>query len=429
VIPDPWLLVFCVFVLLTALGATTGLVNERLWVSEPLACALAGIALGPAALGLLNLDPGADAWSATVLQEAARVTLAIAVTGAAMRLPSRWLRANWKGLAVALGPGMILMWAAGAAVAGAVLGLPWLVCLLVGAAIAPTDPVLSAPILTGRMARAAVPDGLRHALTAESAINDGLALPLVMLPILLIQHPPAEAWTQWLLDVLLWEIGAAVLVGLATGWVVGCGLRWARRRPEADKASLLTVTLALAMASLAGVRVLGGDGILAAFVAGAVLNNSHRDDNVEEHHERFSEALGRFFDLPVMIMFGAALPWAAWAGLGWRGVLFGAAVLLLRRPPAWLLLGRFMPWTRSTSAALFAGWFGPVGAAAVFYALSIQKVTGITEIWPAVSLAVAASVLAHGVTGTPLTRVFGRTASPGFRDQYEANEDPAKEAD
>jgi len=87
-IPDPWLLVFCIFALLVALGAATGLVNERLWVSEPLACTLAGIALGPAALGLLNLDPGADAWHATALQEAARVTLAIAVTGAAMRLPA-----------------------------------------------------------------------------------------------------------------------------------------------------------------------------------------------------------------------------------------------------------------------------------------------------------------------------------------------------
>jgi len=422
---DPWLLVFCIFVLLVALGATTGLVNERLWVSEPLACTLAGVALGPAALGLLNLNPGADAWHATVLHEAARVTLAIAVTGAAMRLPARWLRANWKGLAVALGPGMVLMWAAGAAVAGAMLGLPLLVCLMVGGAIAPTDPVLSAPILTGRLARAAVPDGLRHALTAESGINDGLALPLVMLPTLLLQHPPAEAWTEWFVHVLLWEIGAAVLVGLAAGWVVGHGLRWARRRPEADKASLLTVTLALAVASLAGMRVLGGDGILAAFVAGAVLNNSHRDDNVEEHHERFSEALGRFFDLPVMILFGAALPWAAWAGLGWKGVLFAAAVLVLRRPSAWLLLGRFMPWTRSMPAALFAGWFGPVGAAAVFYALSIQMDTGITEVWPAVSLAVAASVLAHGVSGTPLTHAFGRMASPGFRERYESGEDPA----
>lgn len=297
------------------------------------------------------------------------------------------------------------------------------------AACAYDASVLAAPILTGRLARAAVPDGLRHALTAESGTNDGLALPLVMLPVLLLQHPPAEAWTEWFVHVLLWEVGGAVLVGLAAGWFVGHGLRWARRRLEADKASLLTVTLALAVASLAGVRVLGGDGIMAAFVAGAVLNNSYRDDKVEEHHERLSEALGRFFDFPVTILFGAALPWAAWAGLGWRGVLFAAVVLLLRRLLAWLLLGRFMPWTRSAPAALFARWFGPVGAAAVFYALSIQMDTGITEVWPAVNLAVAASVLAHGVSGTPLTHAFGRTASPGFRERYESGEDPADAAE
>ena len=128
------------------------------------------------------------------------------------------------------------------------------------AACAYDASVLAAPILTGRLARAAVPDGLRHALTAESGTNDGLALPLVMLPVLLLQHPPAEAWTEWFVHVLLWEVGGAVLVGLAAGWFVGHGLRWARRRLEADKASLLTVTLALAVASLAGVRVLEQQG-------------------------------------------------------------------------------------------------------------------------------------------------------------------------
>ena len=413
-LPDPWLLILCVFGLLVALGTTSGLVNERLWVSEPLVCALAGIALGPVGLGLLRLDPGTDPASAAVLREAARVTLAIAVTGAAMRLPARWLRMHWRGLAVALVPGMLLMWVAGALVAAAGLGLSLLPSLLVGAAVAPTDPVLSAPILTGRLARRAVPDGLRHGLTAESAINDGLALPLVMLPVLLFSHGPTEAGLEWLVNVVLWEIGCAVAVGAAAGWLACRCLRWARRQPYAEPASLLTVVLALAMATLAGVRVLGGDEVLAAFVAGAVLNNGNREDEVEEHHERFSEALGRFFDLPVMVVFGAAIPWAAWIGLGWHGAAFAAGILLLRRPPAWLLLGRFMPWTRSLPSALFAGWFGPIGAAALFYAMLIQDETGLVAVWPAVSMAVGASVLAHGITGTPLTWTFGRARTPAL---------------
>ena len=405
---DAWLVVLCVFGLLVALGATSGVVNEQLWVSEPLACALAGIALGPVGAGLLQLDPAGDPTSAAILREAARITLAIAVTGAAMRLPRHWLRQNWRGLGVALGPGMALMWGAGSGVAAAALGLKLLPSLVLGAAIAPTDPVLSAPILTGRLAKRAVPDGLRDAMTAESGINDGLGLPFVLLPILLMRHAPVEAGAEWVFRVLLWEIGGAVLVGAAAGWLTAKGMDWARGRPDAEGTSLLTVTISLAVATTAGVRLLGADEILAAFVAGAVLNNSHRRANVEVHHERFSEALARFFDLPVMILFGAAIPWGAWLGLGWRGAAFAAGILLLRRIPAWLLLGRLMPWTRRIGSALFAGWFGPIGAAALFYAMLIQDEIGSAALWPGISLAIGASVLAHGVTSTPMTRLFGR---------------------
>jgi sodium/hydrogen antiporter len=409
---DLWLLVLCVFSLLAALGATSGIVNQVLWVSEPLACAVAGVALGPLGAGLLDLDPQESPVAAAILREAARFTLAIAVTGAAMRLPAYWLRQNWRGLAVALGPGMVLMWVAGGVLGHLVFGLPWLPALLLGAAIAPTDPVLSAPILTGRLARRAVPTPLRDGMTAESAINDGLALPLVMLPVMLMTHTSGEAVRDWLLHVVVWEIGGAVLTGSGAGWVTARVLRWVRNRPDADGASLLTVTIALALATAAGVHLLGGDEVLAAFVAGAVLNNSNREFNVEEHHERFSEALGRFFDLPIMILFGAAIPWAAWGRLGWRAAAFALGVLLLRRLPAWLLLRRWLPWNRDSRSALFAGWFGPIGAAALFYALLIQDETGSATQWPYITLAIGASVLAHGITGTPLTRRFGDTAPP-----------------
>jgi len=362
---------------------------------------------------------GIGSHGGSILREAARFTLAIAVTGAAMRLPAFRLRRNWRGLAVALGPGMVLMWAAGAAIAALVWDLPLLPALLLGAAIAPTDPVLSAPILTGRLARHAVPGPLRDAMTAESAINDGLALPLVMLPIGFMLHPPATAWSDWVVHVVLWEILGAVLVGAGIGWMAAKIMEWARNRPDAEGASLLTVTIALALATTAGVRLLGGDEVLAAFVAGAVLNNSNRQFNVEEHHERFSEALARFFDLPVMILFGAALPWAAWIGLGWTALAFAAAVLALRRIPAWLPLRRWMPWNRDARSALFAGWFGPIGAAALFYAMLIQDETGSAALWPVISLAIGASVLAYGISSTPFTRQFGGTPPPEEADEAE----------
>ena len=230
--PDLWLLLLCIFGLLVALGATSGVVNEQLWVSEPLACVVAGIAVGPLGAGLLHLTPAASPIDAVVLREAARVTLAIAVTGAAMRLPAYWLRQNWRGLAIALGPGMLLMWGAGAAVSAATTGLPVLGCLLLGAAIAPTDPVLSAPILSGRLAQRAVPTALRHAMTAESPINDGLGLPLVMLPLLLMaacRLGEAAGGTGCSARPWLWEIGAAVAGRCgAAGWITGRCLGWAR---------------------------------------------------------------------------------------------------------------------------------------------------------------------------------------------------------
>jgi len=415
-IPYPWLLGFGVTALLLVLGATSGLVNSKLWVSEPLVCAAFGVAIGPFGAGLLRLDASADPQAHDFLREAARVTLAIAVLAAALRLPRGWLGGHWRGLAVALGPGMLLMWAAGAAVAYWCLGLPPLVCMLVGAIIAPTDPVLSAPVISGELARRAVPFDLRHAITAESSINDGLAGPFVALPVALLTVAGGIGpdLGEWLLHAVLWQVGSAVVVGAAAGYAASRLLRWANRL-GADRSSLLTIALALALAVLTGLQAIGGNGVLGAFVAGAVLNERYQDD-YQEHQEHFNEAITRFFDLPIMILLGAAAPWQAWISMGWRAPAFATCVLLLRRIPAWLLLGRFMPWARSVPENLFAGWFGPVGAAALFYALETQDQTGLTLLWPVVSLAAAASVVAHGLTGTHLSALLGarlgRQAAP-----------------
>ncbi len=411
-IPDPWLLAFSITALLLLLGTTSGLVNSELWISEPLVCAVAGIVLGPAVFGFIRIDPGHDPTARAVFREAARVTLAIAVLASAIRLPHGWLRRCWRGLAVALGPGMLLMWASGAAIAWLCLGLPWLDCALVGAIMAPTDPVLSAPVVSGPLAQRAVPDDLRHAINAESGINDGLAQPFVMVPLFLIlaARPGSHGHGigDWLLHVLVIEVGSAVLLGAAAGYVAGLCMGWAGRHPDTERSSLLTIALALALATLAGLQAIGGNGVLGAFVAGAMLNESF-DEEHEEHQEHFNEAIARFFDLPIMFLLGAAAPWAVWYHLGWRALVFAACILLFRRLPAWLLLGGLMSWTRPLSHRLFAGWFGPIGAAALFYACGAQDMTGIGGLWPVVSLAAAASVVAHGVTGTYLSVFLGRS--------------------
>ena len=408
----PWLLGFCVTALLLALGATSGLVNSRLWMSEPLVCAIAGVLLGPLVFDLIRIDPGSDPAARAFLREAARLTLAIAVLAAAIRLPRGWLRRNWRGLAIALGPGMLLMWGAGAAITAVSLGLPLLTCVLIGAIIAPTDPVLSAPVVSGPLAARAVPGDLRHAITAESGINDGLALPIVMLPIFLIlgsqRGGEGHAMSDWGIEAIVIESGYAVIGGVGAGYLAHLCMRWAGRHPNADRASLLTIALALALATLTGLQAIGGNGVLGAFIAGAALNEAYEKD-LEEHQEHFNEAISRFFDLPIMFLLGAAVPWRAWFELGWGGLGFVVSILLLRRMPAWLLLRRWMPWTRPMPQALFAGWFGPIGAAALFYACEAQDMTGLDMLWPIVSLAAAGSVVAHGITGTHATSMLGRT--------------------
>ena len=398
---DPWFFILWIAVLLAVLGTTAGLANNHLWISEPLSCAAVGVMIGPLGLDLLHLKPGYDAASSVLLREAARITLAIAVTGAALQLPRGWVGRNWRGLAVSLGPGMLAMWAAGTIVTEVMFRWPWLHCALVGAAIAPTDPVLAAPIVTGRLARRHIAEDVRSAVTAESGANDGLALPFVMLPLLLVNHAPHEALPTWFVHVVLRQICGAAAFGAVSGWLAKKSLGWAAGREDSEPASLLSVTLALAVAMVAAMRLLDGDGILAAFVAGLVLNEGIQGD-AEERAERFNEAIGRFFDLPVLVLFGAVIPWGDWLALGWPALGFVVAILLLRRPPAWFAMRRFMPWMRTLRETLFVGWFGPVGVAALFYACDIRQRTGLHDIWPAISLVIAGSIVAHGVSGTPL---------------------------
>ena len=93
-------------------------------------------------------------------------------------------------------------------------------------------------------------------------------------------------------------------------------------------------------------------------------------------------------------------------GLGWAGVGFAAALLVCRRLPWWMLLGSGFHATRDRAESRFLGWLGPVGVATIYYALLAEHRTGLSDIWPAASLAVVVSIVAHGVTAKPLTDRF-----------------------
>ncbi len=114
----------------------------------------------------------------------------------------------------------------------------------------PTDPVVASAIVTGGTAERNLPARLRHTISAESGFNDGLALPFVLLPVLLLMRPPEEALSHWLTHTILWEVAAGAAVGALIGYVAARALRWAEAKETMEHTSLLTVSLALSLTVL-----------------------------------------------------------------------------------------------------------------------------------------------------------------------------------
>lgn len=213
---------------------------------------------------------------------------------------------------------------------------------------------------------------------------------------------------HWLTHTVLFEIVAGAMVAALMGYAAGKTLRWAERKETMERTSLLTVSLALSLTVLGITELLHLNGVLAAFVAGIVFNFAGSSD-AKESQEEIQEAISRFFDLPIFVVLGMALPWEGWLELGWGGLLLVAAVLLLRRLPAVLALRPLLgPLRGKTKDVLFLGWFGPVGAAALYYAAFSLRETGLEEVWVVGSLVICASLLVHGITATPLTKLYGR---------------------
>lgn len=116
-----------------------------------------------------------------------------------------------------------------------------------------------------------------------------------------------------------------------------------------------------------------------------------------------------FFMLPTFLLFGLALPWRSWLALGWPTLAIVAAILALRRLPAVFLLGPLLQRQLVDGAEkVFYGWFGPMGISALYYVTLIARRTTLYEVWPIVSLVIASSVAALGVSVAPLSHPLGR---------------------
>jgi NhaP-type Na+/H+ or K+/H+ antiporter len=162
---------------------------------------LVGIAAGPYGFGWLDVSKWGD--ENTILEQTARLTLAVSLMGIALRLETHAIKVLWRPGVLLVTLGMVGMWLASSALAGWLLGLSFWAALLLGAVVTPTDPIVANSIVSGPFARKHLPLRIRDTISFESGANDGLAYPLVMLPVLMMGPSPDEAWMRWLVESVL----------------------------------------------------------------------------------------------------------------------------------------------------------------------------------------------------------------------------------
>lgn len=228
-----------------------------------------GIVVGPHMLGLIDLDAMGD--RAQMMEKAARLTLGIGLVGVALRVPSVYPRRAWRQMVMLIGAGMVLMWVIGTLLTWLILGLPFWLAALIGAIVAPTDPVAASPIVTGKEAEQNIPERIRHAISFESGANDGLGYLFVFLPFLILTRPVDEAIQHWFAKPILWDVGIATLVGLAVGFSAGRLLQDSERRQAITSEWRLVYTVALGLFAIGLGRLIDSDEVLLVFAAGAMF--------------------------------------------------------------------------------------------------------------------------------------------------------------
>lgn len=394
---DAWLVAAGGLVLVVA--AFSG-VLPRLPITEPMIGLLVGVALGPAGLGLLELPVPEQEH---ILHLAARITLAIALVAIALRYPVGEMTRRWRPVLVLLVVVMPAMAALTALVGTWTLGMSVPVAAVLGACLAPTDPVLASSVVTGEPAKRSLPARLRVTLSMESGINDGLALPMV----LVAASAVGASLQQHLWLEAAWKVVGALLVGVLLGLLAARLLRHAERHSEIARSQELLYSVVLATATLGAAGAARTDGLLAVFAAGLAFNAATPEREREQEVE-IDEGVNQVLVLPLFVLFGAALPWDGFARLGWAGAAFVLGVLLLRRLPAVALLGRAVG-ARGAPDVVWLGWFGPVGVAAIYYLTHLSSL-GVDDpvVWHAGALAVTASIVAHGLTAAPGRRAYAR---------------------
>ncbi len=371
-------------------------------VTAPLVFILFGFAIGDDGFRLASIDPGHG-----VIHMIAELTLVLVLFSDAARIDLKVLRRdhNLPQRMLLIGMPMTVVFGAIAAVF-LFPGFSLWEAALLAAILAPTDAALGQAVVSAK----AVPVRIRQALNVESGLNDGIALPAVLLFAAMASAagPDESGGRDWIAFGLL-QVTLGPLAGIAIGYL------GARLVDGAAAAEWMTEpfegisVLAMALLSFAGAELIGGNGFIAAFVSGLVFGNTIR--NPCRFLLEFMETEGQLLMLLTFLVFGAAMLPEGLHGIDWAIVAYaGLSLTLIRMGPVALsLIGTGV---RGATVTVL-GWFGPRGLASILFALLIVEEAGIPhaeEILIATVVTVALSAILHGVSAAPLAGAYGRMA-------------------
>lgn len=393
-------------VLLSGLAARTVLSTSFLFL-------VGGALVSDGFLGLIHITPDSEIVAVT-----ADLALFAVLFTDGMHVSFPKLRANWKNPARALGLGMPLAFAGMALITHYLVGLDWTTSFLVGAVLAPTDPVFASAIV----GRKEVPAKVRQLLNVESGINDGLALPIVL--ILIAAAGPAAGPAHASLGKIALELGGGLALGIVLPLFVTGLVRFRLLGAEPKLLPLLPLATGIILYGLC--HLTHANPYLAAFSAGAVLTSASPE--AKAAFEPLGEALAELAKFAALLVFGALLTPQLFGDLSLGGYVAVFLAIVHIRPASLLisLIGtRF-----DRREKLVAAWFGPKGFASVVYGLLVLQsdIPHGQEAYTLIAVCIAASIIAHSSTDVPIARLFHVDDLAGIpADHYEAGTHRRKE--
>jgi sodium/hydrogen antiporter len=376
---------------------------ERSPITGPMVFLAVGILAGPLGFGWLKVSVNAE-----LVRVMAEITLVLIlfIDASLIDLPalirSRGipLRLLLIGLPLTMGLGILLAWPLFPSLS------IWLLALI-ALILSPTDAALGQAVVKSQ----SVPERIRQAINVESGLNDGIALPPILLCIAVLAGDPSRQlgsgfWGSFVRSQLVY----GPLVGAAVGWLGGLLVDRAARRGWMNDTFQRLASVALAMLVYAAAEEVHGNGFIAAYFAGLLLGV--RSHAVRERLQEFGEAEGQQLALFIFLLFGLvlvpmALPY--WDIGAWVYAVFSLTVIRML-PVALSLIGSGL----DRPSVAFIGWFGPRGIASILYLILVVGKLGTQKLGYVLSvvvLTVTLSVFAHGVTAVPLAGAYGRTLS------------------